>query len=130
MTHQFVFDIQSDWKAGRASSHKMRALSPEYDSAILGVARNKKDVKVLVYSADALHDLFREECDDDGTLEDDEIEDRCTEWTAIHASAGDEGGGDPLVVDGPFDREAAAEHEGCFRFYVIAEEYWRGESIE
>jgi|688.fasta_scaffold84089_2 hypothetical protein len=130
MTHHFINEIDNDWKAGRESNPDIRSLAPEYDSAILGIAHNKSGIKVLLYSADALHELFREELEGDTPLEDDELDDRCTEWTSIHASAGDEGDGDPLVVDGPFDRDCATDHEGAFRFYVINDEYWRGESIE
>lgn len=130
MTLQFVDDVQGDWRAAIARNKEIRTLAPEYDSAILGAAQNKTGCDVLLYSSDALHDLLREEIEDPDTLEDAELDDRCTEWTSSLASAGDEGEGDPLVVDGPFDRDFADEQEGCFRFYIIGDEYWRGESVE
>jgi len=130
MSNEFTNEIDAEWNHHSERYAELRKLLPEYDAAILGVALNGLGRNVFLYSADKLYDLFFEELQSDQSLDDPQRNDRCSEWVSLHTQAGEEGDGDPLILDGPFEKSMIEETEAFCRYYTINGEHWRGELLE
>jgi hypothetical protein len=130
MPNEFTSEIDTEWNRHSKRYADLRKLASDYDAAILGVALNGFGRHVFLYSADKLFDLFFEELQSDESLDDFHRNDRCSELVSLHVQAGEDGDGDPLIVDGPFEKGMIEEAEACCRYYTINGEHWRGELLE
>jgi hypothetical protein len=130
MPSEFTNEIDTAWNQHSEKYADLRQLASDYDAAILGVALNGFGRNVFLYSADKLFDLFFEELQGEEPPDDRQRNDRCSEWVSLHTQAGEDGDGDPLIVDGPFEKGMIEEAEARCRYYTINEEHWRGELLE